>query len=150
MANSLHTIFDNVRAAIGTGWPECKPNGIYTALEVVTVSMNKKAESSQLPFAAFDYEPGEGTEWGIDNEVDDGELTVYYVTSDGTTIPALLQKLESLRDTLYDTGITNAQVIGFPSVSISFQLPLNQYFASTQRPFRCGAVRCRLITGTTA
>lgn len=147
MAAYLGTLLTAIRSAVGSAWPETKPNGIILTVQAARFSMDGRVQREQLPFAAVDYSPSEGTEWGMANEVDDGTLAIYYVADDATTIETLIGKLETLRDTLYDTAHNRGQVIGYPRVSWGMDLPLNRYYLSTQRPFVCGAVLCRLIDG---
>jgi hypothetical protein len=153
VANVINAVIDDVRAAVGAACTETKANGIYFGLQIGRVPLERKAAAGQLPLVILDWSPREGTEWSIDGQIDDGDFYIYFVTddsdADADTVPELIAKAEAVRDRLYGTGLTvgTAQVIGYPRVSASHTLPLNQYFLLTGRPFHCVACIARVIAG---
>lgn len=131
-----------VRSVVGTAWADTLTGGIYNANETATIPFEDLAGS--LPLAIMDFDSREG-EWAADAPTEEVEVTVYRVVADSENVEALIAKLETLRDSIYDTGFSVGEVVGYPRVSWSINLPLNQYFLSTQKPFYAGAVMVRVL-----
>jgi hypothetical protein len=145
----LVSVIQALTSAIGAAWPECKANGVYHVLQAARLTLDLKVENGALPFAVIDWDLGPAAEWGLVNRVDDGEVVLYRVADDSEGLDTLVRKLEALREVLWNTDISPGQIVEWPAVSFSLDLPLNDYFLRTQRPFSCGAVVCRLVVGET-
>jgi hypothetical protein len=148
---SRATLWTNLRAAVQAAWPEITTDGIYRAREFAMIPFEQKVASGGLPCVVIDMDLRAGDEFhGLANFDEDGKATIYYIVDDATLPDALDTKLETLRDYLYDTGVTDAQVINQPETSDSMELPLNRVFMMRQWPVWAGAVVCRLVYGEQA
>jgi hypothetical protein len=139
-----------VRAAVVAAWPEVAVNGVYHELELGTVVFFRKSEDADLPIAAFGFSLQSSQEYGADQGAEDGELRIYYITTDATSMDTLVGKLETMRDQLWGTALTCGQIMAFPSIDFSLDLTPNQYFLANQRPNVAGCVRARLVVGEIA
>lgn len=139
-----------VRAAIATAWPDCVSNGIYHELELGNVVFYRKSADADLPLAAFGFSLTASQDYGADQGAEDGELRIYYITTDATSMDTLVGKLETMRDQLWGTALTCGQIMAFPSLDFSLELTPNQYFLANQRPNIAGCVRARLAVGEIA
>lgn len=139
-----------VRAAVAAAWPDCISNGIYHELELGTVVFFRKSEAADLPLAAFGFSLQSSPEYGADQGAEEGELRIYYITTDATSIDTLVGKLETMRDQLWGTALTCGQIVAFPSIDFSLDLTPNQYFLANQRANVAGCVRARLVVGEIA
>lgn len=140
-------LFAAVREAVVAVWPETAASGVYQGVEIGQIPFERKAEDDELPFAIVDFDLVESGEWGIQNAVDDGLVTIYRVASRDDDLDSLVEELEALRTRLYSVALAEGQVRDYPSLSFGAGLPLNQFFLVTQRPFWAGAVRARVIVG---
>lgn len=144
-----------LRSLVGTAWPEVKPNGILRGREFVTIPWPQRAEAGQVPAAVIDIDPQpDRGRFGITNRTDLVAVRIYRVVGDSEDADELLDKLQVLRLTLYPNDESNAlgmagQVLGYPLVSDSMELPPNRYFLATQQPFYAGMVACEVIRGDT-
>lgn len=136
-------LLTGLRAGIATAWPEVKAAGIYEARQLATIPWEDKAGS--LPLAVIDLDLGE-SEWPAAVEGDAGTATIYYVCGTSVTADALWAKLEALRAQIGPDGtdLTAGQVLG-TRLTCSLNLPVNQYFLNTGKPFYAGALVARLI-----
>lgn len=139
-----------VRAAVVVAWPEVAVNGVYHELELGTVVFFRKSEDADLPLAAFGFSLQSSPEYGADQGAEDGELRIYYITTDATSIDTLVGKLETMRDQLWTTALSCGQIMAFPSIDFSLDLTPNRYFLDNQRPNVAGCVRARLAVGEVA
>jgi hypothetical protein len=138
-----------LRAKIGTVWSSEKANGIFHAFQLATIPFERLAEAGNLPVAIMDIDLNPSQEWGADNDVEQGAVSIYYVANDATTPEQIVAKLEALREELWDNGLATGSLQEFPAVKFSMDLPVNQYFLMNQRPFYAGAVILDLIYGNT-
>lgn len=147
----IHTPFiDALRSAINTAWPEVATNGVYLGVEAQKVQWEPRVEAGGLPLAIIEYEFREDDRWGLANRSESGPVTVYYLCTDATHVESGLLggKLETLRAQIRSSDLgANAQVLTNPRPSVSGSLPLNVYFARSQRPYWAGAVQFEALVG---
>lgn len=150
MASWYADLATAVRTAVASAWPECVGNGLYHELELASTNFFRKAEDADLPLVAFGMSLQPSAEWGADQGAEDGELRIYYITTDATSMDTLLGKLETMRTYLWENALTCGQVVAFPAIDFSLELVTNAFFLNNQRPNISGCVRARLVIGEVA
>lgn len=144
------SLINAVRARVAAAWPEVAANGIYHGAQLAAIPFDQKAEAGQLPLAVLDFDLRDSGEWGGDNRVKEGTVTVYYVVAAGTVIHLeddLLPRLEALRAALWTSGLSYGQVLDDPTLAWGMALAPNTYFLMNARPFMAGAVSARIVAG---
>jgi hypothetical protein len=133
-------------------WPEVKANGIYRSRELARIDWTQKS-ASDLPLCVLDFDPVPATEWGLTPRADTVTVSIYRVVGDSESSATLLEKLEQLRLALWPDDGSNplayGQVLEYPAVSDSMDLPVNRYFLMTAKPCYAGAVVARVLMGET-
>ena len=147
------TFITSLRARLATVWPEAIKHGSYHAAQIARVSFEEKARRGEVPFVAFDMQMRRSMRGGSANQVKEGPVAIYYVVTDDVLLEdTLITKLETLRASLFGptaTDLDYGQVMADPDISFSLELPLNQYFLNSQRPFLGGAVIAQMLGGET-
>jgi hypothetical protein len=142
--------FNALVAAVGAALPTVATNGIYRARQFARLPLQTKAEAGELPVAVIDWNPREGTEWGLVNTVDDGTCAVYLInrdTGDDVLPDAAEDEAETLREWLLSNALDYGQIIGAPWISDSIDLPPNRHFIGQARPYFACGVLFRYIAG---
>lgn len=153
MADIYGPFLEALRTLIVSAWPDAADNGNYLAAQVQRASFERKAEAGELPFAVIDYSFRGDGRWGVTVRAESGPVWVYYVVSDAEHLEddVLSVKLEALRALIAADGALYpaAQVLHEPNpaCSVGADLPLQRYFANSQRPFWCGAVMFHALIG---
>ena len=152
MANFHVNLRAALRKRVAQVWPDCVTGGIYTStMRFTRVMFEDKVASLPCAVLEFNLLPDTAGQWGGDAIVDQGEVTIYRIVADSEDEEELLDKLEQLRVSLVNTDPvyvnTTAQCIDQGQISDSFNLPINQFLITTQRPFVAGAVIVRVVVG---
>lgn len=110
-------------------------------------------EQCAFPLCVLDLDPVPSPEWGIGNRADLVTVTINRVIRDSESRGALLENLEALRTALWpDNGtepLAAGQVLDYPAVTDTMNLPVNQYFLAAGRPYYAGAVVAKILIGET-
>lgn len=152
MANFHVNLRTAMRKRVAQVWPDCVTGGIYTStMRFTRVMFEDKATSLPCAVLELNLQPDVNGRWGADNIVDEGEVTIYRIVGDSEDEEELLANLERMRKSLLDSDPiyidAQAQCIDQAAISDSFNLPINQFLITTQRPFVAGAVIVRIVAG---
>lgn len=145
----LNTLLDATRTLLVATWTDVPVNGVYRASELAAISWDTRS----LPLAVLDHKEIRG-EWGMTNRTSEHIIWCYYVHGDVTTPDGRNTKLEALRSAFMPDAQTNplgsnGQVLEWPLVDDSAELPVNQYFLTTGKPVWAGAVILHCLAGVT-
>ena len=152
MPSYLNTFRNALITLIGTSWPEVIDNGIYRTRDLARLDFDQKAGADALPLCVLDLDATPAQDYGLVTRTDRIMARVYYVTDDSTAADGLITKLETLRTALWPANggtnpLSSGQVVEYPQITDSADLPVNRYFLSRGFHYYTGAVFAQCIAG---
>lgn len=135
----------------GTVWPAVKPNGVYRTRDILKKDFAKKINAAQLPLLVLDLDPRPWEEGPLTVRADLVTTSIYLVVGDDVTGDELVQELEAMRSALYPDDrsepLETGQVMQYPRISDSIELPVNSFFLRQGWTCYAGVVMTSILTG---
>lgn len=158
MAGILSTFWTEIRAAIGSAWPDVLPvnlgRGIHRAVSIQKLdwqSIGLDSNSVGRPYAVVVYSARQADNLALAAQQYDADVEIFYIVPDTSGVAAAIDtKLEALGDALYAYEFADGvQFVDVTAYDNSESNAANRVFLALNVPFSAGSVRCRFYVGAT-
>ena len=149
MAINFTPVKDEIVTAIGTIWPEVKPEGHG----IIPFSVIQRLDFEDLTpaFAVLDWGPVPLSDdpQAVSNAIFVCEVLIHYVGDRAATELTIAPKLEALADHFETNRLANAAYQGITGYDWSDGNRVNQIWMRAQRPYWGGSVGIGMLLGET-